>query len=168
MTVDMSQFLQTFYEESFEGLDTMEQELLNLDIGTTDQETINTIFRAAHSIKGGAATFGLTYISSFTHVVETLLDEVRDGKRAISEETVNLLLQSVDCIREMIIAGRDNLEQNQTHIDNLFSELEFMLHSDKNEHSAIATSEGNNDNPDSNNYGWHVSFYNVLNIPRLP
>ena len=62
MSIDMSQFYQTFFEESFEGLDTMESGLLGLDIGAADIETVNTIFRAAHSIKGGAATFGFRRI----------------------------------------------------------------------------------------------------------
>ncbi|WP_078484907.1 chemotaxis protein CheA [Solemya pervernicosa gill symbiont] len=69
---DLSQFLQTFYEESFEGLEIMETGLLNLDIGAADAEEINTIFRAAHSIKGGSATFGLGDVAEFTHLMETL------------------------------------------------------------------------------------------------
>ena len=83
MSIDMTQFLVTFYEESFEGLEIMESELLNLDIGAADAETINTIFRAAHSIKGGSGTFGLNAVASYTHVMETLLDEMRNGKREV-------------------------------------------------------------------------------------
>lgn len=102
MTFDMSQFLATFYEESFEGLDIMETELLALDVGEADLETINTIFRAAHSIKGGSGTFGLNDVASFTHVMETLLDEMRDGKRDVTQIGVNILLESVDVLREML------------------------------------------------------------------
>ena len=102
MTFDMSQFLATFYEESFEGLDIMETELLALDVGEADLETINTIFRAAHSIKGGSGTFGLNDVATFTHVMETLLDEMRDGKRNVTQEGVNILLESVDVLREML------------------------------------------------------------------
>ena len=102
MTFDMSQFLDTFYEESFEGLDIMETELLALDVGEADLETINTIFRAAHSIKGGSGTFGLNDVATFTHVMETLLDEMRDGKRDVTQEGVNILLESVDVLREML------------------------------------------------------------------
>ena len=102
MTFDMSQFLATFYEESFEGLDIMETELLALDVGEADLETINTIFRAAHSIKGGSGTFGLNDVANFTHVMETLLDEMRDGKRDVTQEAVNILLESVDVLREML------------------------------------------------------------------
>ena len=81
MAVDMSQFHQVFFEESFEGLDDMESGLLDLNMDVADDETINTIFRAAHSIKGGSGTFGFSEIADFTHVLETLLDEMRSGER---------------------------------------------------------------------------------------
>ena len=102
MSIDLSQFHQVFYEESFEGLDIMESALMELDPNNIDDETINAIFRAAHSIKGGSATFGFTSISEFTHVLETLLDEVRAGKRGVSGDEINLFLRSVDCMREML------------------------------------------------------------------
>ena len=98
---EMEEIHKIFFEESHEGLDAMESGLLNLD-ASADRETINTIFRAAHSIKGGAATFGFGEIANFTHDVETLLDEMRNGTRTMSSQAQQLLLQSVDCIREMI------------------------------------------------------------------
>jgi two-component system chemotaxis sensor kinase CheA len=103
MSIDheMEEILQLFFEESFEGLDTMESGLLSLD-NSADRETINTIFRAAHSIKGGAGTFGFMEISGFTHSVETLLDEMRNGTRGITPDALQVLLQSVDVIREMV------------------------------------------------------------------
>jgi len=85
MSIDMAQFHQVFFEESFEGLEVMESGLLNLDMGDVDDEAINTIFRAAHSIKGGSGTFGFTSVSDFTHVMETLLDEMRDGRRQVTK-----------------------------------------------------------------------------------
>jgi two-component system chemotaxis sensor kinase CheA len=107
MTVDleMEQILSIFFQESAEGLDVMESGLLALD-ASSDRETINTIFRAAHSIKGGAATFGFTEISGFTHAVETLLDQMRDGSRPATTEAVQLLLQAVDVTREMVSLAR--------------------------------------------------------------
>ncbi len=63
MSIDLAQFHQVFFEESFEGLDVMESGLLNLDLGSVDDEEINTIFRAAHSIKGGSGTFGFMEVS---------------------------------------------------------------------------------------------------------
>lgn len=104
MSIDLSQFFEVFFEESFEGLDAMEAELLNLVPGEEDLETINTIFRAAHSIKGGSGTFGFNSVADFTHVLETLLDQIRDGKRVLSAEHVNLLLKSVDCLRALLSA----------------------------------------------------------------
>jgi two-component system chemotaxis sensor kinase CheA len=103
MSIDheMEEILQLFFEESFEGLDIMESGLLSLD-NSADRETINTIFRAAHSIKGGAGTFGFMEISGFTHSVETLLDEMRNGTRGITPDALQVLLQSVDVIREMV------------------------------------------------------------------
>ena len=83
MSIDLSQFHQIFFEESFEGLDVMESQLLDLQPQEVDAESVNTIFRAAHSIKGGAGTFGFMQVSEFTHVVETLLDEIRSGTRSM-------------------------------------------------------------------------------------
>ena len=68
MSINLEQFHQTFFEESFEGLDSMESGLLNLQAGGMDADTINTIFRAAHSIKGGSGTFGFSEVAKFTHV----------------------------------------------------------------------------------------------------
>lgn len=123
----MSQFLQTFFEESSEGLEIMETGLLNLDVGTADSEEINTIFRAAHSIKGGSATFGLSAVASFTHHMETLLDELRDGRRDVTQEVVDLLLQSVDCLRELLEAAQNNDEFDAQRIQQTEDEMQRVL-----------------------------------------
>jgi two-component system, chemotaxis family, sensor kinase CheA len=102
MAIDLTQFHQVFIEESLEGLDTMESALMDLNLDNLDAELINSIFRCAHSIKGGGATLGFTAIAEFTHVLETLLDQVRDKKRGLKSENVNLFLRSVDCMREML------------------------------------------------------------------
>lgn len=98
----MSQFHQVFYEESFEGLDVMEASLMELDPDNIDNETINAIFRAAHSIKGGSATFGFLSVSEFTHDLETILDQVRSGNRGFNLEDIDICLRAVDCMREML------------------------------------------------------------------
>jgi two-component system chemotaxis sensor kinase CheA len=116
MSIDMAQFHQVFFEESFEGLDIMESGLLNLDMGDVDSEVINTIFRAAHSIKGGSGTFGFTAVSDFTHVMETLLDEMRDGRRQITQAAVDVLLGSVDCLREMLSAIQDENDIDEVSV----------------------------------------------------
>lgn len=102
MSIDLSQFHQVFFEESFEGLQVMESSLLDLDCESVDSETINGIFRAAHSIKGSSSTFGFGDVAEFTHVLETLLDQVREGSRQLIPDHVDLLLQSVDCVRGML------------------------------------------------------------------
>ena len=160
MTVDMSQFYQTFFEESFEGLDTMESSLLNLDVGAADEETINTIFRAAHSIKGGAGTFGFKAVSDFTHVMETLLDEIRDGKRLVTQETVDLLLQSVDCLRDMLTAVQNEDEIDQATVAAVQGNLEKLL----NDASAGTPVEQRDDTgdeaatPEPAGEGWRIHF----------
>jgi two-component system, chemotaxis family, sensor kinase CheA len=104
MTLDLDQFHATFFEESFEALATMEAGLLGLTLGSADPETVNTIFRVAHSIKGGAGMFGFNEIASFTHTLETLLDELRAGRIAVTAQITDGLLQSVDVLRAMISA----------------------------------------------------------------
>ncbi|MFY8351666.1 chemotaxis protein CheA [Pseudoalteromonas sp. SSM20] len=127
MSIDLSQFFEVFFEESLEGLDVMESELLNLTPGDLDNETINTIFRAAHSIKGGSGTFGFTHVSDFTHVLETLLDQIREGSRELTSEHVNLLLQSVDCLREMLGDLQNNQETDLTNATQLKEKFELIL-----------------------------------------
>jgi len=112
MTIDLARFHAAFFEESFEGLDAMESSLLALDPGTADKETINAIFRAAHSIKGGSATFGFTAVAAFTHILETLLDQMRSGTREVTQDLVNRLLKSVDAVRDLLEAARDVREPN--------------------------------------------------------
>ena len=104
MSSDMSEFHATFFEESGEAVQAMEVGLLDLDLSSPDLEVINTIFRGAHSMKGGAGMFGFSELAEFTHTVETLLDEVREGGRQLDESSRDLLLRSVDCCREMLAA----------------------------------------------------------------
>lgn len=105
----METFRQTYLEESFEGLDVMENGLLNLPPGIPDNEKINEIFRAAHSIKGGSGTFGFTEIAGFTHVLETLLDEMRDGRREVTQDSIDAMLAAVDVLRDML----ERLQEHQ-------------------------------------------------------
>ncbi|MEJ1354669.1 MAG: chemotaxis protein CheA [Candidatus Sedimenticola sp. (ex Thyasira tokunagai)] len=102
MPIDVSQFHQVFFEESFEGLDTMEEELLAITPGQVEADSINAIFRGAHTIKGGAATFGFDDIATFSHQLETLLDQVRSGSRELDVPMVELMLRAVDLLRTMI------------------------------------------------------------------
>ena len=127
MSIDLSRFHQTFFDESREGLDAMEAALLKLDIGRADSEVINTIFRAAHSIKGGAGTFGFSSIAGFTHVVETLLDQMRSGARSITQPDVDLLLRASDVLRGLLAAASDGSAIDAAAIAAVQAELQAAL-----------------------------------------
>ncbi len=127
MSIDMSQFHQVFFEECFEGLEAMESGLLSLDIGDIDSEVINTIFRAAHSIKGGSGTFGFTVVAEYTHIMETLLDEMRDGRRQVTKPAVDVLLGSVDCLREMLTSIQNEEDVNMESAAQHQAALEMEL-----------------------------------------
>lgn len=127
MSIDISQFYDVFFEECVEGLAAMESGLLSLSMGSADAEQINTIFRAAHSIKGGAGTFGFMAISDFTHVMETLLDQMRNGERDATTELTNLLLEAVDVLREMLTAAQQKNDSDESRIAAVRLKLETML-----------------------------------------
>ncbi len=107
--VSLDQFKQTYIAECFELLGDMESLLLSLDVEAVDVEQLNAIFRCAHSIKGGAGAFGLDSIMNFTHVLEALLDSMREGKVQPSRLAVDLLLKSADVVTQMVQAAQDNI-----------------------------------------------------------
>ncbi len=127
MAIDLGRFHAAFFEESFEGVDVMEQALLRLDITANNAETINTIFRAAHSIKGGAATFGFAPVAAFAHHLETLLDRVRAGKRSVDQPLVDLLLRATDAVRALLTAARDGGIVDSGVTEGLQRELQTAL-----------------------------------------
>jgi two-component system chemotaxis sensor kinase CheA len=112
MTIDMTQFYQVFFDEASEHLASMEGLLLALDLERPGKEELNAIFRAAHSIKGGAGTFGFTDMTEVTHVAETLLDRVRKGELAPSAEMVDALLKAGDVIKAQLAAHRSGGESD--------------------------------------------------------
>lgn len=162
MTIDLSEFHDVFFEECFERLDAMESGLLALDHGA-DMEEINAIFRAAHSIKGGSASFGFMEISALTHVMETLLDEMRDGARAVTRDGVDLLLESVDVLRGMVNAERDKESIDLPRVQAMQQKLERML-AVKNAGEADAAPAAEavpaaaGDDAGAGGAGWHIRF----------
>ena len=155
MSIDLEQFHEVFFEESFEGLDIMENGLMGLDAGAADVEEINTIFRAAHSIKGGSGTFGFSEIAEFTHVMETLLDEMRDSRREVTREAVDVLLRSVDVLRMMLNSAQDKTDIDQQQIEQQLQQLETLLGVSPGGALAEATS----DNEETGKaVGWHIVF----------
>jgi two-component system, chemotaxis family, sensor kinase CheA len=138
MTIDLTQFHDAFFEESFEALDSMEAALLKLDIGAPEPELINTIFRVAHSIKGGSATFGFSDIASFTHSLETLLDELRSGGMQVTLAISDLLLKSVDVMRAMLKSTQAKQPLDMQRVSDLQFDLELMI-AQKNATPALTT-----------------------------
>lgn len=120
---DLDQFKQTYITECLELLVEMEERLLGLDPEAPDREQVNAIFRCAHSIKGGSGAFGFDYITNFTHVLEALLDSMREGKVAVSREAVDTLLKAADIVTQMVHAARDGVRPP----DNLGSNVKARL-----------------------------------------
>ena len=100
--IDLSQFYQVFFEEAGENLDRMEAQLIEIDIEAADDEELNSIFRCAHSVKGGAATFGFADVAELTHQMETLLDKLRRHELQPTAAMVDVLLQSGDALRAQL------------------------------------------------------------------
>ncbi len=162
MSVDLSQFHQVFFEESLEGLDIMEAQLLQLQAGSTDLEAVNTIFRAAHSIKGGAGTFGFADVAQFTHLVETLLDEIRAGQRPVTEHAIELFLQSVDVLRALLLALQQGEQPDLSTAEQLKQELQKALDSS----AAPETASTNAAEPEASAQGWLIEFRPDADILR--
>lgn len=119
---DLTQFYQVFFEEAGESLAGMEQLLLDMQVDAPDDEALNAVFRCAHSIKGGAATFGFEDVTSLTHVMETLLDKLRRHELALNTRMVDVLLASGDALRAMLTAhqgGTDRPGDVQALIDTI-------------------------------------------------
>jgi two-component system chemotaxis sensor kinase CheA len=140
MALDLTQFHDTFFEESYEALDSMESALLNLNDGTPDPENINTIFRVAHSMKGGSATFGFTEIASFTHSLETRLDELRGGRLGVTRAIHDKLLKSVDVMREMLRSVQSKKPIDMQSAADLQFDLELIVAQKNSAPVAAATS----------------------------
>ena len=128
MGIDISKFQTVFFEECTEGLEAMEAGLLLLEGDRhADPETIHTIFRAAHSIKGGSGSFGYQDVMDFTHLLETLLDRMREGRQDADKGTISGLLEAVDVLGLMLKARRDGKELELRQWAGAKARLEGML-----------------------------------------
>ena len=176
MSIDMSQFHQVFFEECFEGLEAMESGLLDLNTGDIDSEVINTIFRGAHSIKGGSGTFGFSAVADFTHIMETLLDQMRDGRRPVTQPAVDVLLGSVDCLRAMLTAIQSDDPIDSVAVVVYQSALEIELNGSVKESSpsisqeitgAVEEEEVNEEiynEDEAAEQGWRIAFSPYLDL----
>ncbi len=126
MTIDMSQFYQVFFDEADELLAEKEKLLLAIDVSAPDSEDLNAIFRAAHSIKGGAATFGFTDITEVTHVLESLLDRIRKGEMALTAEHVDAFLAAKDVLAMLMDGHRHGTDVDRAAIESVSARLKAL------------------------------------------
>jgi two-component system, chemotaxis family, sensor kinase CheA len=124
MTIDISQFYQVFFDEAEELLAEMERLLLAVDVAAPDAEDLNAVFRTAHSVKGGAATFGLNDMSEVTHVLESLLDRIRKGEMALTAQHVDAFLAAKDILKMQLDGHRHGADVDQEAVAN----VRMMLH----------------------------------------
>lgn len=122
--MDITDFFDTFFEEAEELLADMEQHLLELDVEDPDSEQLNAIFRAAHSIKGGAGTFGFTVLQKTTHIFENLLDHARKGELALRADLVDTFLEAKDIMHDQLNAYRNEEEPNQEAYERISQTLQ--------------------------------------------
>ncbi|MDG6099121.1 chemotaxis protein CheA [Alteromonas sp. ZYF713] len=127
MSVDMNQFHTVFFEESQEHLQTMEELLLNISTDDPDAEELNSIFRAAHSIKGGSGIFGFDALTGLTHVMETILDKARNHELDLTTDIVDVLLATTDTLGEILQAYQNESEINWQQIEEGKAALESIL-----------------------------------------
>ena len=126
MTIDLSQFIQVFFDETAEHLDSMESLLLQLDVAAPDAEDLNAIFRAAHSIKGGAATFGFADLTDVTHILENQLDRVRKGTLSLRADMVDTFLEAGDTLSSMLHTHQSGEEPDLAVAQHICARLQAL------------------------------------------
>ena len=137
--LDLSQFYETFFDEADELLAQMEQLLLELDVGAPDIEQLNAIFRAAHSIKGGAATFGcFTQLAGTTHLLENLLDAIRRGEMALRTDMIDIFLETKDVLKSQLDAYRASEEPDDAVFERICAVLRQLALEHKDPAAAAA------------------------------
>ncbi|MHB9117286.1 MAG: chemotaxis protein CheA [Burkholderiales bacterium] len=136
MTVDMSQFYQVFFEEAAEHLAAMENLLLGLDIDSPDAENLNAIFRSAHSIKGGSATFGFQDMAQVTHILESLLDRIRNGELQLRAEMVDMFLKAGDVLQNQLEAHQNGGEADEENARAICEQLSSLAASEDSREQA--------------------------------
>lgn len=126
MTLDITQFYQTFFDEADELLAQMEQLLLALDLASPDPEDLAAIFRAAHSIKGGAATFGFSALTDTTHILESLLDRARNNELVLRRDMIDTFLETKDVLSDQLGAYRTSSEPDAVAAKAICAKLERL------------------------------------------
>jgi two-component system chemotaxis sensor kinase CheA len=140
MTLDITQFYQTFFDEADELLADMEQLLLALDLANPDPEDLGAIFRAAHSIKGGAATFGFSALTETTHILESLLDRARNNELVLRRDMIDTFLETKDVLSDQLSAYRASAEPDAAAAKAICAKLEYLRDNDPAD-AAVAAAE---------------------------
>lgn len=161
---DLEQFKETFIAESFDLIEEMEHLLIEYDKDSESLDEINAIFRCAHSIKGGAGAFGFKRLIGFTHVAEYLLDDLREGRCSIDEDIIDALLQSVDILRNLVVAAQNGTELGDDYGMELQLALEKMsvgISESSNVAKPVVLKTKNNDSKCSN----ELEFFEITFKP---
>lgn len=126
MSIDLNEFYQTFFDEADELLNDMEQHLLAIDPAAPDSEQLNAIFRAAHSIKGGAGTFGFSVLQETTHLFENLLDQARHHELNLDPATIDIFLETKDMLSDQLNAYRQQTEPDAEAFERICAVLKKL------------------------------------------
>lgn len=135
VAIDMDRLKETFFIESEEHISNMESCILEMEKDSKDPEILNAIFRAAHSMKGNSGCLGFKDINSFTHILETVLDRLRNGEMESDERLISLLLKSVDCVKTLVEAAREGKDV-ATEVSGTLGSLKSLLNGEGENSSA--------------------------------
>lgn len=167
MTINLEQFQEVFLEECAENLDILEQGLLALGNRNTNDvdDTVNNIFRAAHSIKGGAATFNFVDIAEITHEIESILDQVREATKQLCEADISNILSAVDSVRRILDMRKSNDQSPLSDHQEIIYLLKSMLNDNVGNKKTESYDEIKSEKPEISNVtinqnyiGWNIDF----------
>ncbi|AQA18112.1 chemotaxis protein CheA [Halioglobus japonicus] len=166
--MDLSEFSKHFFDEADELLSEIECCLLNLDLEHPDSETLNAVFRAAHSIKGGAGTFGFTVVQETTHILENLLDDARNGKLILTRVIVDQILEARDMLKDQLDAYKNGTAPDQANFDALCRALQRVAEENRTDFGPISAVQGGSANPNPSTAGENSSDFELFNEAELP
>jgi two-component system chemotaxis sensor kinase CheA len=169
MSVDMSQFYGVFFEESQEHLEEMEHLLMELSLDDPDREELNSIFRAAHSIKGGSGVFGFDALTGLTHVMENILDLARKDELALTKKIVDQLLITVDTLNQILACYQNEEEIDWDNIERGTKALEALLKDEEETQASEESDEGFGlyDNPVTESDDEEFGFFDVAETENV-
>jgi len=164
MAIDISQFFQVFFDEADEHLAEKEKILLAIDTNAPDPEDLNAIFRAAHSIKGGASTFGLSDMAEVTHVLESLLDKIRKGEMPLTAAHVEAFLVAKDVLKMQLDGHRLGSPVDQEAVGDVRMLLQSLSQDVVPANTVVASFANAKSEPSAKNYARLF----VIELPKLP